>query len=83
MKYITDIHETEKYIYTTELVVTPVTRYQIKLVNGLCCDVFHSEEEAMAAVPELVKLWRAPFLRLHAYDTEEIKILHHRYKKRY
>lgn len=82
MKYITDMHETVKYIYTTEVVVTPVTRYQVKLVSGLCCNVYHSEQEAMAAVPELVKLWRSPFLRLHSYDTDEVEVHHHRYKKR-
>lgn len=76
------VSETEKYIYTIEVIHTPRTYYQVEFNRGYCCSVYDTREEAETDGPWLAKLFGDVTYKgvLERHDTTT-EFKHHRYKK--
>lgn len=75
------IRETEKYIYTVEVIETPRTYFHVKFTRGYCCSVYDTREAAEADGEYLARLFDAKYdgvIEKHDMRTE---YKHHRYKK--
>lgn len=72
---------TEKYIYTCEIINTPITEYFIKLRRGQVCTVYTSREAAEADGPYMAKLFNDPYVGVIAKPTVRTEFKDHRYKR--
>jgi mevalonate pyrophosphate decarboxylase len=73
--------ETEKYIYTTEIIKSKEIKWFVTFTTGHCCTVFSSEEEAKANGDRLAKLFGHDSWGVKSYTDEVTTIKHHRYTK--
>ena len=84
MNYSTEITKsvTAKYRYTIEIQHWDTITYHLHYYNEMDCTVYHTVEEAKAAIHETAMLWhwneRKVFLK--KWESTETVLLHHRYK---
>ena len=75
------VNETEKYIYTIEVINTPRTYYHVKFTHGYCCSVYDTREAAEADGEYLAKLFNDKYTGVIEKHDTTTEFKHHRYKK--
>lgn len=79
--------KTDKYIYTAELVTTTKVDYYIEMVDSRgrksrCCQVYESEEAALADASYICALFDTRFLRVVSNKHDKSVVVHHRYRNK-